>query len=279
MIMQLRVKALYNSTVSWLISAVWVLEVTAVISLGVASLAAIDVHPVVLNTVKMCNPTYLPRYAVLFWVPVIVFESLLFSLALRIAYKNYLEIGDWRGASLLYIILRDNFSFFVLAFASYIITATTWLTANPRYFTVPGAFSCSLTAIMGCRLIINLCTAYHRPPDPDSQRPGSIWAAASSGNGIRFLSRRTTKVTTTTSVAYHWPPPPRGRQPQTWTLSGQQKTTTGTDISTPLSLGESSRSRKSGGSSATTSRKTETEELMEYELQSRTTKEQLGTEV
>ncbi|KIM45832.1 hypothetical protein M413DRAFT_440878 [Hebeloma cylindrosporum] len=183
--MQLRIKALYGQTVSHIITILWVMEVIAVVALGVASLVAIDVHPVVLQTSKMCNPTYLPPYAFLFWVPVIVFETFLFSLALRIAYRNYQEIGNWRGAALLHIVLRDNFNFFVCAFVAYIVTATTWLTANPRYFTVPGSFSCALTAIMGCRLILNLCEAYHHPRYPEMTPPESIWAATS---GVRFES-------------------------------------------------------------------------------------------
>jgi len=136
----------------------------------------------------MCNPTYLPPYAFLFWVPVIVFETFLFSLALRIAYRNYQDIGNWRGAAVLHIILRDNFNFFVYAFVAYIVTATTWLTANPRYFTVPGSFSCALTTIMGCRLILNLCQAFHHPRDPEVTPPQSIWAATS---GIRFRGAST----------------------------------------------------------------------------------------
>jgi len=135
----------------------------------------------------MCSPTYLPRYAFLFWVPIIVFESFLFSLALRIAYRNYLEIGNWRGACLLFVVLRDNFAFFICAFALYIVTAATWLDANPQYFTVPISFSCSLTTVMGCRLILNLCEAYHHPRDPDATPPLSIWAAATAGK-IQFRS-------------------------------------------------------------------------------------------
>jgi hypothetical protein len=131
--MQLRIKALYGKTISFIITILWVMEVIAVVGLGVASLVAIDgmsnsfpplrfvlgfmtfslVHPVTLKTTKMCNPTYLPPYAFLFWVPVIVFETFLFSLALRIAYQNYQDIGNWRGAALLHIVLRDNFIFFV----------------------------------------------------------------------------------------------------------------------------------------------------------------------
>uniref|UniRef100_A0A8H7XYL0 Uncharacterized protein n=1 Tax=Psilocybe cubensis TaxID=181762 RepID=A0A8H7XYL0_PSICU len=186
MIMQLRIKALYGRTISNLITIVWVLEVTAVISLGIASLAAID------DTTTMCNPTYLPRFAFLFWVPVIVFETFLFSLALRIAYQNYKEIGTWRGASLLYIVLRDNFSFFACAFGLYIITATTWLAADPRYFTVPGSFSCALTTVMGARLILNLCEAYYHPPDMhgNGTGPGSIWAAVATTGNIEFVNLR-----------------------------------------------------------------------------------------
>jgi len=40
--MQLRIKALYGKTISTIITILWVLEVVAVVSLGVASLVAID---------------------------------------------------------------------------------------------------------------------------------------------------------------------------------------------------------------------------------------------
>lgn len=105
----------------------------AVLALGVASLVVIDgkrdrqfpayvfridknvpVTPYTLEGIRMCNPTYLPRFAFLFWVPIISFEAFLFSLALRMAYHNYLEIGSWRGVSLFHVVLRDNFIFFVL---------------------------------------------------------------------------------------------------------------------------------------------------------------------
>jgi hypothetical protein len=129
--MQLRVKALYGKIMSRLITVFWILEVVAVLALGVASLAAIDgrkggrflpdlvtdilpVTPYTLQGIRMCNSTYLPPFAFLFWVPIVVFETFLFSLALRMAYYNFLEIGSWRGVSLLHVVLRDNFIFFVM---------------------------------------------------------------------------------------------------------------------------------------------------------------------
>ncbi|KDR83370.1 hypothetical protein GALMADRAFT_637611 [Galerina marginata CBS 339.88] len=206
MIMLLRVKAMYGKVISTLITGLWITEVIAILCLGVTSLIAMDVHPMTIDGAIICSPTYLPRYAFLFWVPVIVFESFLFSLALRIAYRNYLEIGDWRGASLLFVVLRDNFIFFICAFGAYIITAATWVDAEPRYFTVPISFSCSLTTVMGCRLILNLCEAYHHPRDPDATPLLSIWAAATAGN-IRFRSM----PRASRAVTSGWP---RWRRPQ-----------------------------------------------------------------
>ena len=139
--MQLRVKVMYGKIMSKLITIFWILEVLAVLSLGVASLVVIDgkkdnwflsselkkrlfchwhliILPVAPYTMgddtQMCNPTYLPPFAFIFWVPIIVFETFLFSLALRIAYNNFQDIGTWRGISLVHIILRDNFIFFVM---------------------------------------------------------------------------------------------------------------------------------------------------------------------
>jgi len=178
---------------SRLITVFWVLEVLAVLALGIASLAAIDVTPYTLQGIRMCNSTYLPPFAFLFWVPIVVFESFLFSLALRMAYHNFLEIGSWRGVSLLHVVLRDNFIFFVIAFASYIITAVTWLTANPRYFTVPGSFTCAFTTIMGCRLILNLCRVYYQPTDVMTAQPRSIWGVS---QGLRFRTPAATAETT-----------------------------------------------------------------------------------
>jgi len=182
-IMQLRIKAMYGKIMTKIITIFWIVEVMAVLGLGIASLVAINVTPYTVANTRVCNPTYLPRFAFFFWVPIIIFETFLFSLAFRMAYYNYLEIGSWRGISIFHVILRDNFIFFVFAFASYIVTAVIWLAANPRYFTVPGAFTCAFTTIMGCRLILNLCQVYHVPDDISTTRSQSIWAAS---DYIRF---------------------------------------------------------------------------------------------
>lgn len=38
------------------------------------------------------------------------------------------------------------------------------LQTKPRYYGIPSCFSYSITIIMGCRLVLNLCEAFYRPP-------------------------------------------------------------------------------------------------------------------
>lgn len=59
---------------------------------------------------------------------------------------------------------------------------------------------------MGCRLILNLCQAYHHPRDPDITPPQSIWAATS---GVRFHGGPTR---VSASVGTWWPRTTRERK-------------------------------------------------------------------
>jgi hypothetical protein len=66
------------------------------------------------------------------------------------------------------------------AFAFYTVTAVAWLTVDvgylvvvyryprltltqPRYWSIPSVFAYSMTITLGCRLILNLCDAFHHP--------------------------------------------------------------------------------------------------------------------
>lgn len=49
------------------------------------------------------------------------------------------------------------------AFGMYLTTTIIWITAETRYVSIPSCFSYSVTTILGSRLILNLCDAYHNP--------------------------------------------------------------------------------------------------------------------
>lgn len=71
-------------------------------------------RPLALESREICTVVHIPAYAAAFWLPVILFETFLFVLAFRIAWYNHQRLGSWRPARLLYVVLRDNFSFYVL---------------------------------------------------------------------------------------------------------------------------------------------------------------------
>jgi hypothetical protein len=81
---------------------------------SIAYLVVNIVAPLKFNTATMCTVTHLPTFSAAFWFPILLFELFLFSLAFRVAWYNHKHLGNWRGASLLHIVLRDNFNYFFL---------------------------------------------------------------------------------------------------------------------------------------------------------------------
>lgn len=138
--------------------------------------------------IKQCTCIKFPSYSFMFWVPILFFDTLLFFLAVGIVFKNWRRVPQGSlfergGPSLVTILLRDNIGYFFLwvsvlhlrleplssiqgdsAFGIYLTTTVIWLSAETRYFSIPACFSYSITTVLGCRLVLNLCDAYHNPP-------------------------------------------------------------------------------------------------------------------
>ena len=60
---------------------------------------------------KICTIGRALPYKFAYWIPVIAFECLLFSLAFRVFLEDIFEIRQlrrWNGVSILNVILRDN---------------------------------------------------------------------------------------------------------------------------------------------------------------------------
>jgi len=166
----------------------WGVEIVAAVAMGIVTIYSIEVRPLIAGSMQVCTVSHFPAYAAAFWLPILLFEVFLFVLAFRIAWYNHRQLGSWRGARLLHVVLRDNFSFFVLVFIAYLLTAVVWLVAGPRYFLMPTMLSCSFTTIMGCRFILNLFQAYHKPCGlmVESARSRSAWHSIGVC-GLRFV--------------------------------------------------------------------------------------------
>ena len=129
--MQLRIKTLYRQKITKIINILWGLQLLSAAALGGSTTFSIKgtivlkcsqlliyfvniVAPLKFNTATMCTVTYLPTFSAAFWFPILLFELFLFSLAFRVAWYNHKHLGNWRGASLLHIVIRDNFNYFFL---------------------------------------------------------------------------------------------------------------------------------------------------------------------
>ena len=141
--MQLRIKTLYRRKMSTIINVLWGVEIFAAAAIGIVTTYSIEgnifvhlrcldssesdliaadlVRPSTVGLMHVCTVTRFPAYAAAFWLPVLLFEIFLFVLAFRIAWYNHHQLGSWHGARLLHVVLRDNFSFFVL----YVIVIST----------------------------------------------------------------------------------------------------------------------------------------------------------
>ena len=85
------------------------------------------------------------------------------------------------------------------AFAFYTVTAVAWLTVNvgylavlyrylrltleqPRYWSIPSVFAYSMTITLACRLVLNLCDAFHHPRGICNMASETTTAARSRGS-------------------------------------------------------------------------------------------------
>lgn len=154
-----------------------------------------------------CTFTEVPSYNFMFWVSVMLFDTILFILALGLIYKWWFqppleETLRLRCScpTLVVILLRDNLGhcfrsvlsikrplflpgrlahdWWTSAFALYTITVVVCLTTDASYASIPPSFIYAVTTVMGTRLILNLCDAFHNPSTNNQSRESCEWDAA-----------------------------------------------------------------------------------------------------
>ncbi|KAF9534388.1 hypothetical protein CPB83DRAFT_889375 [Crepidotus variabilis] len=199
-IMQLRIKSLYHSgTVSNAISALWALEIICVGVVSSFTLGSLHAQPFGPSGAELCTVVRVPRLMALFWIPVLVFDAVLFYMSIRVGMYNRRQYGHWGGeqafvGKLLSVLLQDNCIYFILGFFSYLITIIILLTLGPRYFLIPTIIGSAVNTNASCRFVLNLYGAYHHPGGAHSL-DDDVWSM----EGIRFArfsADRTTRPST-----------------------------------------------------------------------------------
>jgi len=108
---------------------------------------------------SLCAAVTTPSSFFTFWIPPLVFESLLCTLAIIRAAQSYMVDGSsfFRSArNVAYILVRDSVLYYVVVFTTYLTCLLMWLIAGEALLEVPIGFSVVMSCVMANRLILNL---------------------------------------------------------------------------------------------------------------------------
>jgi len=176
-ILQLRIHALYHGSikVKIFLGILFLAQVAAMIQATVSTQMVFKVIAEPSPGVHVCAVLDTPKHIWIYWMAVVVFETILFLMAVGIMIKNYwmmrivrtYAVGD--KPSLLHIMLRDSAVYFFVAFAAYTATTVMWLKYPSIHPELSACFSQMSTTILGCRLILSLSEAHY------SAETVSVW--------------------------------------------------------------------------------------------------------
>ncbi|KAF8154462.1 hypothetical protein B0H34DRAFT_524170 [Crassisporium funariophilum] len=117
--------------------------------------------------VKICAKEKYPTWFYTLWIPIFLFELMMFLLSVRVGLKYYefemLRSRRRHAKSLVYILLRDSILYPFIAMSACIIGSVIWIKLPFTTLQMVNAFQGALPSILGSRLLLNLREAYYQP--------------------------------------------------------------------------------------------------------------------
>ncbi|PBK94835.1 hypothetical protein ARMGADRAFT_68849 [Armillaria gallica] len=184
-ILQMRLYALYllnKKVLALMVTSFIICSASAAVIMGIV-LSNISTAPYTPpgTSVRVCAPSGIPDYFYAFWIPTIVFESLLCGLALFRGFQTFSSDGPLfsSGRHLVSILIRDSVFYFVVMFATYLTNLLVWTAAPADLLEIPIGFSVTFSCVMSNRIILNVRRASQNyiepkataPPEKDSNKP------------------------------------------------------------------------------------------------------------
>ncbi|TDL18509.1 hypothetical protein BD410DRAFT_497259 [Rickenella mellea] len=173
LLLMLRVWALYkrDRRVLCLLVAIYLAEVTAnTVILGM-SLPGIKSVPPLHGLfppdfpLSGCLPTTVPKFFFSYWIPTLIFESILFILMcinfVRLAWEN-------QPMPLLTLFFRDGTLYYAVIFAALLIQTLLYELVNSALAQVAIGWQLTMFSIMGSRLVLNLRAASDARSNPET---------------------------------------------------------------------------------------------------------------
>ncbi|KDR83293.1 hypothetical protein GALMADRAFT_134772 [Galerina marginata CBS 339.88] len=113
-----------------------------------------------------CVPTNIAPHFYAFWIPVLLFESVLCTLAIASSFQSLKRIpsGLRRGTrGLVYILIRDSIAYFFIIGSAYLTCLLMWILAPTRFVDTPVSLVVGMTCVLGNRVFMNVRRAAHNP--------------------------------------------------------------------------------------------------------------------
>ncbi|TFK31297.1 hypothetical protein BDQ12DRAFT_162314 [Crucibulum laeve] len=164
-ILIMRLYALYGQSkrLLMLLTALFLMEFAGMMYWNILSYVNVELTLEPFPGVHICIPSGVPKLFPLYWAYAIAFETIVFSLIMRIIYRDFAEaraIARLRTVSLMNVLMRDNFVYFFIALTADLITGISWA-ATPGHPAISACWVEATSIIVGGRLILNLCRAFY----------------------------------------------------------------------------------------------------------------------
>ncbi|KDQ53609.1 hypothetical protein JAAARDRAFT_430099 [Jaapia argillacea MUCL 33604] len=182
-IMQLRIYALYNRSrpVTITMVSAYIIQLIALIGFMIAANGKIVVQNQPIPGVHMCIMTNVPSYYFAFWLCTTAFDALLFGLAAYEGFKDFsakrragtLGKGKWLRNTLMGVLLRDTFTYYLIVLALYIANAMVWM-REPASLYIPQSLLMGISINLGCKLVLNLRELHYSRQRGIARSDGSL---------------------------------------------------------------------------------------------------------
>ncbi|KII84531.1 hypothetical protein PLICRDRAFT_701710 [Plicaturopsis crispa FD-325 SS-3] len=158
--LQLRLYALYSLNPHIIVSMVICFVAVSVISAVIMANALIEFVPVahLFPGQTFCVPLNMPRDFYAFWIPILLFESMLCAMAIYRGFSTYqFDRGVYRtGQTIIYVLLRDSLIYFLLIFSIFFMTLLVWYFGASSILEAPVGFAVAMPFVLSNRLILNV---------------------------------------------------------------------------------------------------------------------------
>jgi len=138
-----------------------------------------------------CVPLEVPKYFYAFWIPILIFETVLCVLALIRGFQSYQDSGSpfHAGKRIIGVLIRDSVGYYAVMFVTYLMCVVVWV-VNIDLLEVPIGFTIAFSCVLGNRVILNVRKINDELEEEAEERVGD---AGSSRKGKSLQSLTTQK--------------------------------------------------------------------------------------